>query len=205
MLKTQGALDSTAGTAVLSLEITKTISYTIVGCYIGLAGAAKIASAPSIMTSSHGMLGFDALFSMIQSGADEGGKAIAGKGGSLNDSVITVFTAGVSSVVVGKVFTHPKAKKYISKLASEIAGKNKIDLIVNRGTVKDLLEKYMDGAGKKLLEEIIKGGVKTTNGKMTTAELIEKLEKSPQAGAKGTFFSELGKWAIQSGLAVAKK
>ena len=208
LLKTQRALDSTAGNVVLGLEFTKTTSYTIVGCYVGLAGAGQIAAAPSVMASPQAALGFDALFAMIQSGADEGGKAIAGNGGSLNDSVITVLTAGVSSAVVGKVFAHPKAKEYIGKLAFHIAGKitpNQLGIIIKTGTVKDLLEKYMAGAGSESLKTAINDGVKTTNGKMTTAELIEKLEKSPQAGVKNTFLNEFGKWAILSGLAVAKK
>lgn len=205
--KARRGLANTADNTVTGLEITKTVSFTVVSVYVGLATGGTIA-APAIMTARGAALGVPAALSMVQSAADEGGKALAGnQKQTTGTAVANILTAGIVSVAADKLFGHAKAKEYIGKLAYRIAPKitaSQIGLVIKTGTVKDLLEKYMTTTGKGALEDVVKDGVKATNGELTVDQLTDRLINQPVSGGNKTYLNQMADWAIKTGAATLK-
>jgi len=204
--KAREGLGSSASNTVTGLQITKATSFIVVGSYVTLATGGVI-SAPAMMTARGASLGIPAALTMIQTAADEGGKAIAGnQKQTAGGAVANILTAGGASLLADKLFGHPKAKELIGKLAFAIAPKitaSQLGVIIKTGTVKELLEKYMATVGKDSLQDVVQDGVKATHGEMTTDQLVDRLSNQPVKGTNKTFFKSLAEWAIINGLASA--
>ena len=205
-------LSGAADTSVTTLEWTKTISFAVVGLYATLVTGGTITAAGgtagATAMSQTAQLGIPALISMIESGADEGGKALAGDKRQTKGTVIAnIMTAGLSSVAVDKFFGSPKVKQYIGKMAFDMNGMLNADhlgLRLANGTFKDLLETYMNGAGKGMTQQAIIQAVKAKNGEATTQDVAKGIVGGSNSAVGNKFIEDFTKWAIKTGAAAAK-
>ena len=203
-------LSGASDTAVTTLEITKTTSFAIVGLYATLVTGGTITAAGSTAgataMSSTAQLGIPALLSMVETSADEGGKALAGNKHQTKTSVAAnIFTAGLASVAVDKFFGSPKAKKFFGELAYEMNGALNVDHLgikLANGTFKDLLEVYMTSAGKATTQEAIVGTVKAANGEANTRQIAQAMAGKAGSGVQTKFMERFVTWLIESGKAI---
>lgn len=207
-----------AGNAVIGLEITKEVSFAVVE-----AGIVSMSVGSGAIISRGAALGYKAAVSMVQTAANESGKAIAGSSSQTALSASkNILQSGLTTLVLGKIFGKASSKEKIGKLADKISKQltsdklNKIlktnNIVLKSGKFKlttskckTLLEDYMTNAGKSALKSVIEDGIKVTNGKLKSEELFKRMEKAPINGAKGTFYDGFAKWLVEKAVAPSLK
>lgn len=195
-------LGGKAGQVVTGLEITKFTSFLVVGaCATVLTGG----GATGVMASTGAKLGMPALLAVVEASADEAGKALADdKNQTKGKAAQNILVAGATSLLVGKLFNTPQAKKLIGKSAYWLTSKgkftaDKLNVVVKQKTMKEILESYLGNTGSNVFQEAIKKGVDLKLDKLTMDELQQDLFKNQVGSGGGTFVEHFLKWGVKVG------
>jgi hypothetical protein len=144
------------------------------------------------MASTGAKLGIPALVSLVEVMAEEAGKSLAeDKKQTASTAIKNVIAFGVTSVVVSKLFSTPKAKELTGKLAYKLTGfggkwaPDKLKLLVKQKTMKVLVAEYLESVESGALQSAIVDAFKSKLHTMTVDELCDKIASIPSSTASG--------------------